>query len=104
MRTAVVYLLHFDEPIGTEGRGAAQHYIGSAADLDARLAEHASDRCDVAILRFCRAAGIGWKLARTWPGGRGEERRLKSMGGFRDSCPLCGIVPRATRRAIPTRE
>jgi hypothetical protein len=39
-------------------------------------------------------AGIGWQLARTWPGGRARERQLKNQGGASRLCPLCGATPR----------
>jgi hypothetical protein len=92
---SIVYLLHFDEPIGDTGSkyGYAQHYTGSTPDLARRLAEHLRDS-DVKIMAAVRAAGIGWTLARTWPGGRDRERQLKRQGGASRHCPLCGVRPR----------
>jgi len=83
-----VYLLHFDRPYAH-----ARHYLGWAADLDARLAEHAAGR-GARLLAVVRAAGIGWTLARTWPGGRSRERALKRQGGASRRCPACGVRPR----------
>jgi hypothetical protein len=39
-------------------------------------------------------AGIEWRLARVWVGGRQLERRLKVQGGASRRCPLCGVTPR----------
>ncbi len=86
--TGIVYLLHFDRPYGH-----AAHYTGWAGDLNARLAEHAAGR-GARLLAIIQAAGIGWRLARTWPGTRRTERGLKRQGGASRRCPLCGITPR----------
>ena len=98
MRTAgggTVYLLHFDRPYRH-----AKHYLGWAADLDARLADHAAGR-GARLLAVVRAAGIGWSLARTWPGSRARERQLKRQGGASRCCPACGVTPRAPRPRGP---
>jgi hypothetical protein len=87
--TGTVYLLHFDRPYKH-----ARHYAGWAANLDARLAAHGT-RHGARLLEVLRAEGIGWTLARTWPGDRNRERQIKNMGGLARRCPLCGITPRA---------
>jgi predicted GIY-YIG superfamily endonuclease len=84
----IVYLLHFDRPYQH-----ACHYIGWTVDLDARLASHAEGR-GARLLAVVHAAGIGWALARTWPGGRTRERQIKRQGGASRCCPLCGVRPR----------
>ena len=84
-----IYLLHFDQPYKH-----ARHYIGWALDLARRLAEHAAGR-GAHLLAVVKNAGIGWQLARTWPGDRNRERALKNMGGARRRCPLCGVHPQA---------
>lgn len=93
MNETITYLLHFDRPLGNAAsvQGWAQHYVGTAADLEQRLAAHADPgRCDVKLLRAAHAAGIGWQLARTWPGGRAQEARIKNAhGGHRHRCPVC---------------
>ena len=53
-----------------------------------RLAMHA-EGAGARLLAVCRTAGIGWRLAGTRPGGRAEERWVKSIGGARRHCPLC---------------
>lgn len=45
-----------------------------------------------------REAGIGWQLARLWPGGRAREREIKRQGGHARKCPLCGVRPRCLPR------
>lgn len=90
MTTKVIYLLHFDEPFGH-----ARHYMGSAMDLERRLAEHEAG-AGARLLYWVRKAGIGWQLARTWAGGRVRERQLKARGHTRH-CPICN-PPRAPKR------
>jgi predicted GIY-YIG superfamily endonuclease len=85
-----VYLLHFERPYKH-----ARHYLGWASNLDARLAEHAAGH-GARLLAVIRAAGIGWTLARTWPGDRHRERQLKRQGGASRCCPLCGVRPRTS--------
>ncbi len=65
-------------------------------DLDARLAEHAAGR-GARLLEVVKAAGIGWTLARTWPGSRTRERQIKNQGGASRHCPECGVRPRQAR-------
>ena len=82
----VIYLLHFSRPYRH-----ARHYTGwteSSGSLKARLARH--EQGDGArLLEIVHAAGITWQLARTWPGPRALERRLKRQGGASRRCPLC---------------
>ena len=93
------YLLHFDRPyIGANGKGIARHYTGSATDLQARLAEHEKGQ-GARLLQVVKAAGITWRLARTWPGGRDRERQLKNQGGASRRCPECGVTPRSDNGA-----
>jgi hypothetical protein len=92
------YLLHFDRPyISANGKGVAKHYTGfadSSRSLKSRLAEHEKGR-GARLLQVVKAAGITWTLARTWPGGRGRERQLKTQGGASRRCPECGVTPRS---------
>lgn len=85
-----VYLLHFSQPLGDPGnpRGQAQHYIGYADNLPQRLTTHRMGD-GAAIMRACRERGIDFCLARTWPGGRQEERALKRRKKARQLCPIC---------------
>jgi hypothetical protein len=83
-----VYLLHFAEPFGH-----ARHYTGWARNLDAHLAHHEAGS-GARLLAVVKDAGIGWTLARTWPGDRTRERQLKNEGGASRRCPMCGVKPR----------
>ena len=82
MKTTVVYLLHFHVPYGH-----ARHYLGSTADLDARLAEHQRGT-GARLMEVVSQAGIHWTLVRAWPGDRKRERQLKNYHR-RQLCPLC---------------
>jgi hypothetical protein len=92
-----VYLLHFDRLYvpypGAPAGSCAGHYIGSARNVAARLRQHARGR-GARLTAVVQAAGIGWQLARTWPGGRDRERQIKRQGSARLVCPLCGVRPR----------
>ena len=92
MTTGTVYLLHFDQPYKH-----ARHYVGWARNVKRRLAEHAAGR-GARLLAVVKAAGIGWQLARLWPGSRARERQIKRQGGHARQCPLCGVRPRALPR------
>jgi predicted GIY-YIG superfamily endonuclease len=84
-RTHTIYLLHFTTPVAH-----ARHYLGSAADVLARLEVHRSGQgarlTQVAVLRGARL-----ELVRTWRGGRVKERAMKQAyhHAFTQLCPLC---------------
>jgi hypothetical protein len=93
-----VYLLHFLEPIGNPAnpRAMARHYIGWTADLPARVASHTAHTTPTPgngtvarIVAHVQRAGIGFKLAATWPGGRQLERWLKNRKAAPRFCPIC---------------
>lgn len=91
-----VYLLHFDRPISPAH--TTQHYIGWAKDLDSRLRDHARGHGAV-LLRVAKERGIGWSLARTWPGAtRNDERALKNRHEGTRLCPTCN--PSAHSRGL----
>jgi predicted GIY-YIG superfamily endonuclease len=77
-----VYLLHFDQPIGT-----ASHYLGWAKDLEARVALHRAGKGGRATKALARRGGA-FELALTWPGGLSLEAQLRRRGPKR-LCPLC---------------
>ena len=89
----LVYLLHFDRPIGdtSNPRGFAAHYTGWTLDLPARLQDHAAGR-GARLMEVVGEAGIGWQLARVWPGTRTRERSLKGSGGAARRCPVCQLT------------
>ena len=90
----MVYLLHFD----TRSKHAG-HSLGSTCRLDERLAEHSEGR-GARLLHVVHAAGITWRLARTWPGGKAKERQLKKQRGASRYCPICKEARRAAHHEI----
>ncbi len=84
----MVYLICFDRPFKH-----ARHYIGYCNDgeeaLESRIDRHR--RGDGSrLLRAVTAAGIGWKVVRTWPDGdRNFERKLKNRKKASELCPVC---------------
>jgi predicted GIY-YIG superfamily endonuclease len=95
-----VYLFHFDQRYEHAG-----HYTGWAEDLDHRVAEHQAGR-GARLIEVITQAGIGFRLARTWPGvTRARERQLKRQGGASRHCPICQDERRARGRPRrPTRD
>jgi predicted GIY-YIG superfamily endonuclease len=95
------YLLHFDQRYQHAG-----HYTGWATDLDRRLPEHLLGR-GARLLEVITQAGIGFRLARTWPDvTRARERQLKRQGGASRYCPICQAQRKARglpRRLTPSR-
>jgi hypothetical protein len=89
----LVYLLHFDRPVGdlANPRGFAFHYTGWTLDLPARLIDHAAGR-GARLMEVVGEAGIGWQLVRIWPGTRARERSLKGSGGAARRCPVCQLA------------
>jgi hypothetical protein len=89
----VIYLIHFDQPIGDlrNPRGFASHYTGWTLDLPARLIDHAAGR-GARLMQVVGERGIGWQLARIWTGTRTRERSLKRSGGAARRCPTCQLT------------
>jgi len=79
----VIYLLHFAKPFKH-----AKHYMGFTEDLDARIERHRAGD-GARLLRVVTDAGIGFEVARTWPGDRTLERRLKKRKDDPNLCPVC---------------
>jgi hypothetical protein len=88
----VIYLIHFDQPIGdlANPRGFASHYTGWTLDLPTRLVDHAQGR-GARLLQVVGDLEIGWQLARIWTGTRTRERSLKRSGGAARRCPVCQL-------------
>jgi hypothetical protein len=89
----VIYLIHFDRPIGDphNPRGFASHYTGWTLDLPARLVDHAAGR-GARLMQVVGEQQIGWQLARVWTGTRSRERSLKRSGGAARRCPVCQLA------------
>jgi predicted GIY-YIG superfamily endonuclease len=83
-----VYLIHLDTPYKH-----ARHYTGWTTDLDARLQAHRNGH-GARLMQVITAAGITWRLARTWPGGRSRERAIKDRHEAPRLCPECSALPR----------
>jgi len=85
---AYCYLIHFDTPYHH-----ARHYLGSAADLDARLERHKAGN-GARLMEVVTQAGISWQLARLWRfdtemEARKLEHQLKKRHGSVGLCPIC---------------
>jgi predicted GIY-YIG superfamily endonuclease len=78
-----VYLLHFQSKLSH-----AQHYIGSAKDVQKRLAVHKNGK-GARILQVLVELGETFSLVRTWNGGRKLEYLLKSRKEAPKLCPVC---------------
>jgi predicted GIY-YIG superfamily endonuclease len=79
-----VYLLHFDQRYVHAG-----HYTGWADNLDHRIAQHQRGT-GARLVEVITQAGIGFKVARLWPGAsKAQERSLKNSGGASRYCPIC---------------
>lgn len=79
----MIYLLHFDRKLHH-----AQHYLGYAHDVDARV-EHHRNGTGARLTQVIKDAGISFVVARTWQGGRDVERRLKNQKHAPRLCPIC---------------
>ena len=84
----VVYLIHFDKPIGSD-RHQAQHYLGATRNLDERIQRHRTGRGSQ-IMTYVSQHGIQWEVSRTWDDAEPDlEKRLKSWHKARQLCPIC---------------
>ena len=93
--TGTTYLLHFTAPISPAH--TAQHYLGWASDLGARLRAHAAGG-GARLTQVALERGIGWRLVRTWEGEtRADERRHKRGAHGARLCPVCRAPRRAER-------
>lgn len=81
--TGFVYLLHFDRPLN-----GFSHYVGWTKDVEKRIEAHRAGRGAI-LTRRLKRAGIGFQLARTWPGDRKLEHQLKRQKQARMLCPVC---------------
>lgn len=105
-RVGVVYLLCFVDQDGHKARYQhAAHYLGYAGRdedgclaLAARLEEHRSGH-GARLTQVVVAAGLTFKVTRTWRGTRGTERALKDTwhSGVK-LCPDC--TPGAERHGL----
>lgn len=88
----MIYLLHAQQKIGTEGRNSALHYLGYCEDTNlwSRMHAHLTGRSRVPIVKAFLETGSRLYLVRVWPdGGRALERHLKNLGHYNKHCPVC---------------
>lgn len=87
----MLYLIHFDTPLGSQ-RHQAQHYLGFVeGDLDsvqARLQEHRQG-WGARITAAANRAGITYDVVRTFDGDRTRERQMKKWKKIAPHCPIC---------------
>lgn len=85
-----IYLLHLDRPLSP--KHTAQHYKGSAEDIEARVEEHRRGN-GARIMQVATERGIGFELARVWevPNGslRQAEKIIKQQKNGPRLCPIC---------------
>jgi predicted GIY-YIG superfamily endonuclease len=86
MPRGVVYLLHFDSKISD--KHTTQHYTGWTKYLAGRVAKHLAGR-GARLTQVARERGIGFVVARTWPGDRTFERKIKNRHEGPTLCPIC---------------
>lgn len=105
-----VYLFHFHRRLGNlrNPRAQAQHYVGFAEDLEARLAEHRAGR-GAKIVAAAVERGIDFTIF-SWPACLAVEKQIKRRKETRVFCPICcadrGVRPRplptaATQHTLP---
>jgi hypothetical protein len=87
--TTVVYLIHFGRKLGNPNnpRALAQHYVGQAHDLAARLEAHRTGNGSKIMAAVTRA-GIPWLCVRTWDDGTSESA-IKRLHNAPRLCPVC---------------
>jgi hypothetical protein len=90
-----VYLLCFAEAIGDTSRPrmSARHYVGWFANPN-RIVHHQNGTSGVAIVYAFFQRGIPFVVARTAPGSKTLERRIKNNGHHAEYCPRCSPSPR----------
>lgn len=89
-----VYLLHFERPISD--KHTCQHYLGyTSRKLRERIDEHRKGwRSAARLTQVAHERGISFKVVKTWPGTRQDERRLKAWkNAVKKLCPLCAGKP-----------
>jgi hypothetical protein len=66
--------------------------MGYATRLDRRALQHLTGR-GAKITQALHRRGIGFVIARTWPGSRSFEKHLKARKNARKLCPICRAQP-----------
>jgi len=82
-KPTMIYLLHYDRPLHH-----AQHYLGSCDDPQ-RIQDHGNGTSRARLPEVFCQLGVQFVVARTWEGGRTDERKLKNQKNARVLCPIC---------------
>jgi len=95
----VVYLIHFDRPYQH-----ARHYLGTTNDLEHRLKQHSLGvrYGGARLMEVIIGAGITWRVARTWAGGRELEQQLKAWNNSCRLCPICKAERKSNQTSSDT--
>lgn len=94
MSPFIVYMLHFERPVGR-----ARHYVGSAqaSAFRARLKRHKAGT-GAALTSEAVKRGIAMRVSNIWPAEtRAREQEIKAAGKFSRHCVYC----RAAARGAP---
>ena len=88
---STVYLLHFLQPIGNPANphAMAQHYLGTDLSGQRISVQTVGGHRAARIVAHVQREGIGFVVARTWPGSRALERQLKRRKNAPKLCPVC---------------
>lgn len=91
-----VYLLCFRNADGTKAKlGHAGHYVGWTGRTAAkRLEDHVNGKGSKFVAYALKELDLTLVIARTMPGTKNDEYRVKSRGGQTRFCPLCTKRPR----------
>lgn len=88
----IVYLLHFDRPLGGD-KHQAIHYVGFSKNkrtLGLRIEHHRKGHAGCSITNALKEHGIGFTLAKIFEGvERTFERKLKNTKKVAPYCPIC---------------
>jgi hypothetical protein len=95
------YLLHLDRPLSEHH--TAQHYLGFTKHVPSRMAAHLEGR-GARFMQIARERGIGFQIARIWPGDRTFERKLKRRKQGPALCPICRRQAPADQLALDLSE
>src|SRR5215472_15166127 len=92
-RAGTVYLVCFRNPDGSKAWvGHAGHYVGWSRFLSQRKVRHEAGH-GARLTSVAVSLGLVLELARTMPGSKNDEYRVKCSGGQTRYCPLCSPSP-----------
>jgi putative endonuclease len=96
-----VYLFHFNSPLGnlSNPRAQAQHYLGFAEDLDARIAKQLAGR-GAKLVAAALKQGLVFELYH-WPAPLATEKLIKRAKNTARYCPACASAAGRTPRPLP---